>query len=102
MGIMVKALVGSGNSTFAPSGWFMHAWSHIPTFRNVDGFAGSVCPRMHCTWRNFEITLTRLRRNILYVLQTWYIHTYMYIHEIYREPCSAIIIHVYTCVVTVS
>ena len=43
MGIMVKALVGSENSTFAPSGWFMHAWSHIPTFRNVDGFAGSVC-----------------------------------------------------------
>ena len=32
MGIMVKALaisLCSGNSTFAPSGWFMHAWSHI-------------------------------------------------------------------------
>ena len=29
MGIMVKALASSGNSTFAPSGWFMHAWSHI-------------------------------------------------------------------------
>ena len=31
-GIMVKALaisLHSGNSTFAPSGWFMHAWSHI-------------------------------------------------------------------------
>ena len=32
MGIMVKALtifLRSANSTFAPSGWFMHAWSHI-------------------------------------------------------------------------
>ena len=32
MGIMVKALaisLRSGNSTFAPSGLFMHAWSHI-------------------------------------------------------------------------
>ena len=32
MGIMVKALaisLRSENSTFAPSGWFMHAWSHI-------------------------------------------------------------------------
>ena len=32
MGIMVKALaisLHSGNSTFAPRGWFMHAWSHI-------------------------------------------------------------------------
>ena len=32
MGIMVKALaisLRSENSTFAPSGWFMHVWSHI-------------------------------------------------------------------------
>ena len=32
MGIMVKALaifLRSANSTFAPSGWFMHAWSHM-------------------------------------------------------------------------
>ena len=32
MGIMVKALaifLRSANSTFAPSGWFMHALSHI-------------------------------------------------------------------------
>ena len=31
MGIMVEALAisfRSGNSTFAPSGWFMHACSH--------------------------------------------------------------------------
>ena len=31
MGIMVKALaisLRSENSTFAPSGWFMHTWSH--------------------------------------------------------------------------
>ena len=34
MGIMVKELaifLRSANSTFAPSGWFMHAWSHIPS-----------------------------------------------------------------------
>ena len=32
MGTMVKVLaifLCSGNSIFAPSGWFMHAWSHI-------------------------------------------------------------------------
>ena len=32
MGVVIKALaisLRSGNSTFAPSGWFMHAWSHI-------------------------------------------------------------------------
>ena len=31
VGIMVKVLASlhSGNSTFAPSGWFMHARSHI-------------------------------------------------------------------------
>ena len=32
MGLVVKALaisLRSGNSTFAPSDWFMHAWSHI-------------------------------------------------------------------------
>ena len=32
LGIMVKASaisLRSENSTFAPSGWFMHAWSHI-------------------------------------------------------------------------
>ena len=32
MGIIVKALaisLRSGNSTFVPSGWFMHAWSQI-------------------------------------------------------------------------
>ena len=32
MGIMVIALtifLRSANSTVAPSGWFMHAWSHI-------------------------------------------------------------------------
>ena len=34
MGIMVKLLaisLRSRNSTFAPSGWFMHAWSYIYT-----------------------------------------------------------------------
>ena len=32
MGIMVKVLaisLHSGNSSFVPSGWFMHAWSHM-------------------------------------------------------------------------
>ena len=36
---MVKALAisfHSGNCTFAPSGWFMHAWSHIlPTCKYI-------------------------------------------------------------------
>ena len=26
---MVKVLAHSGNSTFVPSGWFMHAWYRI-------------------------------------------------------------------------
>ena len=38
MGKMVKALaifLRSANSTFAPSGWFTHAWSHICRHTNV-------------------------------------------------------------------
>ena len=38
MGIMVKVLaisLHSGNSTFAPSGWFMHAWSHMMRVNSI-------------------------------------------------------------------
>ena len=44
MGIMVKALaisLRSENSTFAPSGWFMHAWSHFVITTNCN------CPYFH-------------------------------------------------------
>ena len=44
MGVVIKALaisLRSGNSTFAPSGWFMHAWSHIyAVTRVMEGLVG--------------------------------------------------------------